>query len=275
MGACTDWQGWIITDEQAEQISNGDINARNRFYMDNLARLRCSALAFIRLHPAQSWGVDDMLSSVYVDMSVWTYSAGHAIKSGAIITGLVRLSFRWARFGGYSYMCECNSKLRCEPYRPDGVISLDAPVKGARVRYQDNEHTSLIDFIPAPDCFQTLESSTAVDCLGIVGEFLSPRERDFVGYILDGFAPSVACEHLNIKQWGALSKRIHNKLVKNYAVIVERLALAGVDMCAFARTAPADYEKALSSLKTTSAQRERARENMRRLRERRKLLQAG
>ncbi|MDE5728836.1 MAG: hypothetical protein K2I20_01510 [Clostridia bacterium] len=277
MGNVINWRGWNITAETANGISNGDITARNRFFNDNYDRIKKMAFNYVRKGGnGRNYGLAyDMVSTVYVDMDVWTHEYKNPVLHGGVLSVLVYKSFKWCAWGGYAYLLKNNRKVTGGgEYLPArSAISLDVPVRGKRIRHQDDNNNALLDFIPAPDYFETLGGVPSADCLAVVGGYLSPRERDFMGFLLDGFAPSVACEHLGIKQHGALSKRIHCKLVKNYAVILDRLALLGVDLPSFAKTAPADLAKALTALSSTPESRAKARKNARLRRERQRALQ--
>ena len=77
------WNGWKITNEQADLINNGNGEARNRFYLDNLDRITRMARSFVQKHGLDNSLIEDMTQSVYLDMTLWTYQNGTPIKTAS------------------------------------------------------------------------------------------------------------------------------------------------------------------------------------------------
>ena len=81
MGAI-DWRGWNITDEQAERIRRGDLDACNRFYLDNLKRIKKMAYGYASKHRGLYSWVDDMVQGVYTDLAVFQCAYNRPVMDG-------------------------------------------------------------------------------------------------------------------------------------------------------------------------------------------------
>lgn len=276
MSAKTNWNGWKITDELAERINNGDIDACNDFYFDNLLRLRKMACNYVTHNPRFSGMLEDMVQQVYVDMSVWNYACGYPIVGGGVLSRRVYMSFLYCARGGFAYVVRDNLKLKdIKSYSPVSVCSLDSSLSvGSGRRQDEGNKQTLADIVPAPvntDILNDFAPDLSEKICAIVRDYLSPQEFKFYSYLLEGYAPSVACERLGVKQWGAISKRGRAKLIKNYSAIVDSLLILGFDVPDFAFAVPDGFDDAVAFLSPrTPEQKARANENARKLRARRK-----
>ena len=290
------WQGWKITDEQAEAINNDSAEARNWFYVANLPRIRRMAYGAMQNHWLSGADVEDMVSTVYLDMALWTYRNKTPIKNGADISHFVFKSFGFAPYGGVAYLAFNNPKVLCSgEYRPK-VVSLDTPMGRKRRKQDEVNAMTLLDYVsdseeteePFPLDFVSddeegeeavslivedepcISTDYAEDCKRICGKYLSPREAEYFGYIVEGFPPFAALEHMGIKQCGSLWDRITAKLRVHYKAIITELLALGIKLPRFAFEVPEGYEKACKKFESTPEQRAKARENMRRSRAKKK-----
>ena len=254
----TNWNGWKITDEQAEGIRNGNAEARSRFYLENLDRIRAMAYAKARMDYKLRGMVEDLVQQVLVDMTLWTYANNTPIKNGNDITAFIRKTFDFTPYGGVAYLVVENTKILCNGDYRLYCVSLDAPTQRRKGRNNDADGSELSVFIAderAEKSFEEVESVDYLDdCKRIAGEYLAPREKDFFNLLLEGYAPSVAIERLNMKQWGAISKRLRAKLIVNYAEIVEKLSLCVGDIPRYATQPPDGYTKAVEFLAPPNAE---------------------
>ncbi|MGN0812782.1 MAG: hypothetical protein ACI4MQ_04640 [Candidatus Coproplasma sp.] len=95
-------KGWKISARQCELITLGDRNAVNKFFEDNLKRLKICAWAFLRsrrLFTNSNFAfveVDELINQVYVDMR-----RGFLVMDMQHISALAYRSFRFAGVGGF------------------------------------------------------------------------------------------------------------------------------------------------------------------------------
>ena len=275
-----DWRGWNITAETAENIRNGDINARNRFYFDNLERIRKMAYNYARKNARCKGLESDLINGVWVDLGYFKQDNGTPVKDGLTLSRFVYSSFRFAPFGGLLYCSENNPKLLSggglATYAPE-VLSLDKPFGVGDNRHQDEDNArTLGEIVPAPEMVLTADNSDELKAL--CSDLLSPRCREYFAYFIDGFAPSVIGSKmgLNGTAYGSLSNRMRKALQGNYKLVLDRLNAIGVDVEYYIRLNPADSSRGERKYKLTDEQRARGRESMRRQRERKRaLLLAG
>lgn len=99
-------KGWKISARQCELITLGDRAAVDKFFADNLARLKSCAVGFIcrsklLREPFYNFlEVDDLINQVYVDMR-----RGFLVMNVNYISALVSHSFRYAAVGGFGDEC--------------------------------------------------------------------------------------------------------------------------------------------------------------------------
>lgn len=94
--------GWEVSARQCELITLGDRSAVDKFFEDNLKRLKICACAF--LQSKQTYGesayafleIDDLINQVYVDMR-----QGFLVMDMQNISALLYFSFKFAGVGGF------------------------------------------------------------------------------------------------------------------------------------------------------------------------------
>lgn len=226
------WRNWKITDEQAEQIRNGEIEAVNRFYFDNLKRIRQMACNYSMRNPKCRGFVQDMLQTLYIDLTYFKTDTGIPVTDGITLSCFVYASFRISPFGGLLYCSEYNKKMlsggALRVY-DDDVLSLDKPFgnnnNGKRHQDDGNERT-LGDVVPSysPIC----DEDHTEDCKAIVWEFLSPRQKEYFALFIEGYGYTALCE--KIGNYGSTRDDCNKKLRNNKDIILKRLDELGINI---------------------------------------------
>lgn len=206
------WGYWKTTDEQAQAILNGDITARNKWYLDNENLLRKMACNWLQKNKAFGFfplvEVDDLVYQLYLDMPYLCWDNGKALSCY-----IKMRSFKWCEFGGFSFLRESGSKFL--DHRPE--MSLDETATAQHRTGESENELPLMDILAtAPDTAEVYEQTTAKDTTTAVTEisarYLSPREREFIGYLIEGYSPSKIADKMGLKQWGSLTARARSKL---------------------------------------------------------------
>ncbi|PWM73355.1 MAG: hypothetical protein DBX59_05165 [Bacillota bacterium] len=236
----TNWNGWKITDEQAQAIKNGDITARNAFYMDNLERIRKMAYTYARNHPRCNGLAEDMIQGLFVDLAYFKQSNGRPVINGKSLSGFVYSSFIYAPYGGLLYCSKNNAKLLCdlETYSVD-TFSLDKPFGVGDNRHQDEDNArTLAETIPAPDMLDTTDYTDKLKTL--VSDFLTPRQREYFDLFADGYTNSVIAEKLGYKTVAGNSDLVRKRLRSHSAEILSRLSALGINVDKYKGKTPYD-----------------------------------
>lgn len=268
----TNWNGWKITDEQAEEIRNGNAEARNRFYLENLDRIRAMAYNYARENPVARGYYEDLAQGVLVDLLTWKKQYNRPIKDGRDISYFVRRSFYFATRGGYLYVLEDCKKWLDDEYQhvARDIISLDAPLLVRHRSGESDDGSTLLNFIPAEDCFREIEEEDFTEeCKRIAGKYLSKQQKEFFEYWIEGYTPKNAVENMGVKQQSSLVRKMKINLIKNYAEIVAGLSCAGVNIPTYAQGIPEDFQTLTKP--STPEERKRTAERSRQWRKTHKL----
>ena len=240
-----DWRGWVITDEQAERIREGDISARNAFYFDNLERIRKMAWRYTEKHPRLHGWVDDMVSGVYVDLGFFKQENGKPVVDGCTLSCFVYCSFRFCPYGGLLYLSENDPKMLSggglAVYSAD-CVSFDSPVgsmHNAARHHDDASAQTLGDIVPAPDLFRNIDFTDLTDDLkAVVADCLSKRQAEYFGYFIEGYGNAEISRRMGYSGESNCAADMRNKLRKNYAVILPRLSALGIDITPYTGLTP-------------------------------------
>lgn len=249
----TNWQGWKITDKQAEEIRKGNTEARNRFYMDNYERIGKMARNYVyKRHMASAgleYDTDDCINGVYVDLPLFNF------KSGKTLSWSVRNSFYLSIFGGWQYVVENDSKLLNGEYRGERLFILDSPTK-ANARTGESSETSAlvldsIASVPSPE-EELIENDgiPAEKIVEIVKGYLSPRECEIFSLLLDGYSVYAIPELLGLKNITKQYARIKARLRINYEKIMDDLEDCGAVIPQYAKGQPEKYADSVKMLET-------------------------
>lgn len=198
------WGFWKITDEQAEAIRNGNVAARNRFYFDNLSKIRSIAWNYMHAHSTCYGLFYDLLNNLYVDLSVFEWCWNTPVKNGRDLTRFVKRSFSFCPFGGIAYLKENNPKLLCDTSHRVYFCelcppSLDAPVYEGNPHDNGRDTETLASYIPARvSPFDNLEKRIE-DIKQIVLPFLSARQAEYFALYIDGYRPAVIGDKMGVR----------------------------------------------------------------------------
>lgn len=69
-----DYKPYILTEKQVKEIKNGDQNAINKFYFDNIDILTRMAKKFIRKNNYYKLDYLDLLHQLYLDIPILNYT---------------------------------------------------------------------------------------------------------------------------------------------------------------------------------------------------------
>ncbi len=257
----------IYTPEQAEKIVAGDIEARNKFYFDNYELLHILATAYVMNRSSSMGGgcdffeIDDLMNQAYLDLPYLNYKT-----VGCFIFGLRNLSFRLSYFGGYSYMRE-NNCLRVQT----GYLQI--PTMSTDVMNGESECLPVLDLFcscsPFDEFFDHADNFDYAPALrSILARYLKPLQVEFVLLVCEGYSQAEACRKIGARSmsFSALSKRLR----AHYAEIVDKLLAFGCSSAeAYFGVVPSD-KPAKRVYKLSEEERAKARENIRKLRARKR-----
>ena len=256
----SDWRCWKITDEQAEQIRAKNVEAIDRFYFDNLHILRKMACKYAYKHPRSCDSVDDLLNTLYLDLFVFWRANGTPVYDGLGLTLFVYYSFRNAYYGGLAYLVENNPKFLCSTAYRGNLISLDKPLISHRSKNEGEEGRHLGDIVPCYDKHDDGETEMCEACKRLCADLLTKRQREYIGYFLDGYGTSATAKKMGYKNdsCGSVSDGAIKALKKNSSIILQRLEDLGVNVDSFKGLDP--LAKKERSYKLSAEKRARASE---------------
>lgn len=199
-----DWRGWKITAEQAKAITNGDDNARNAFYFDNLDRIRKMARGYIYRRKFTPNGgeftFDDCVNGLYLDIPLFDF------QDGVSVSRSVYRSFSYSIYGGWLYVSENNRKLFDRVYQGERLYILDQPAQyKSRSGDSTDDGAPLIDKItsaPSPENEVINGNGLTVETLETVaGKYLSKQENALFVDLLNGYEKHHICDRLALKTY--------------------------------------------------------------------------
>ena len=248
----TYWGYWQITDEQAAAIVKGDRNARDKFYMDNLKLIRGMAVNFCAKR--NSWckyryiaelSADDLVQQVYLDIPYLSFDNGRRLSYY-----MVARSFRYAYYGGFSYLREQGQNFR----PPTLLFLLDHLTKN-----DEDDGKPMLDFLASsPSAAEEYDALRRIDYTPeiktMLARFLSPKECVFMSYFIEGYDYTTILEKMNIKQGGALRVSAIDKLKVRFQEVLKILAAAGCIVSGYPDI-PAGLEQAAARFTKTPEQR--------------------
>lgn len=235
------WRGWKITAKQVTAIKNGDIEARNRFYIDNLSRIQSMARNYVRKRHMASVGreydVDDCVNCVYLDLPLFNFENGKTLSHSLIN------SFCMSIYGGLWYVTENDSKLFNGEYRGERLYILDRPLNVKARTGETSETGALyIDSVastPSPESdligAEIVSSEKVVE---ITSKYLSPKENEIFSLLLDGYSVYAIPELLGLKNVTKQYARIKARLCTNYEPILKAIEKLGAELPQYAQERP-------------------------------------
>lgn len=269
----TDWQ---YTQEQVKAIKNGDIGARNAFYMDNFARIQIMARAFVSYGHArglrQVCTAEELLQQVYLDLPLLNYDSPQTITFS-----LKRRSFFLCKYGGWSYFVE-NKRAACDYPRYMGgeCMSIDESVD------EDGNSRPLLDLlISLPSAAEEYEKHEkekqdySAVLRAVFDKYLCKRQADFLALWCEGYSDTEAARKIGTTIHCVHKKKALDRLRVNYTDIVDMLCAAGCESAyGYITLTPALLAQSQQALTSTAEQRARNREYMRLCRERKRAQRA-
>ncbi len=255
------------TDEQLQAIYDGDIDARNTFYFDNLAIIKNMAYCAIQKERYPTVTVDDLVQGAYVDMDYFCCGVNRPVTNANEIAYFLRWSFHLEPYGGLAYCRKNNPKLTCvrsydTTYTDNNLLRLDAITAD-----RDNESTSDRNmYIADPRDYFSDEIDYTAEYVKVFGQYLTPKQRDTFALIVDGYTDTQIAKQLGITQAAASTRkaRIRIAFSKHYADIVKILADYDISVENIVYRTPKRFYK------TTEKERQRMAEYYRRKQERKR-----
>ena len=252
---------WKYTQEQARAIKNGDINARNAFYMDNYARIEIMARAYVArgraIKASRFCSFEDLIHQVYLDLPLFNFDTPQNITFS-----LKCSSFYLCGFGGWSYFVENGRNPHdYERFRGD-CISIES---------KDESDRPLVDvFVSSPSTYEEYEkrerekTDYSAILRTIFEKYVSKRQTDFLALWCDGYSDTEAANKIGTTIYNVHKKKAFDRLRVNYADIVDTLCASGCDTAYdYILLSPALLEQSQRALTATPEQKAKAAAHMR------------
>lgn len=275
-----------FTPEQLKAIYDGDIDARNAFFFDNLDIItRMAQCAYDREKHA-TVTVEDLIQGAYVDMDYFRRGVNNPVVDEVGIRGFLRWSFHLAPYGGLAHCREYNPKItsKCAFFDPqycdNNFVRLDALMrenseKRGTVAFEEYLYTddgdddfAELGVIDGDDNEQS-EDYTA-EYVEVFGEYLTPKMRDVFALTMDGYDVTHIAEKLGLKLGATTTRqvRIREAFGKHLDEVVKDLAERGINADGIVDRQPKRFYK--MSEEQRAYHRENARKNRARRRAERK-----
>ena len=251
----TDWHNWKITDEQAEAIRNGDAEARNKFYFDNLDKIRVMAYRHCYYRPHCRGYFVDMVNGVYADLAIFNSAVGQPVTNVWRLRKFIYASFNACPHGGLVYLYEHNRKLLSGNkayFAPSNILSLDTPLN-FKAHNRDGGHKMTIEeIVPTPE----LPDESDYDIIRQVAcRYLSPRSADYLGYFIEGYKDTEIKALTGDKRTNL--SIVRKELIPHCKAILADLSAFGLNMEYFYKIDP--NKKTEKRYKYTPEEREKRR----------------
>ena len=260
-----------FTTEQLRQIYEGDIDARNTFYFDNLdiiTRMAYSAMQRER-HPVVT--VDDLIQGVYADMDYFCEGVDKPVTDEHGIIFFLRWSFHLAPYGGLAYCREHNPKITAKitysgvsffdtTYTDKDCLQLDCTIDG------DEGGKTYGEIIPDTRAELTEHEDYTDEFIKVFGEYLTPKMREVFALAMYGYDGTRISEMLGLNRATTYTRmnRLCDAFAKHLDDVVKTLAYYGIYAEGIAERAPKRFYK------TSEKQRARQAKCRRLKRERRR-----
>lgn len=217
MNEKTDWGWWEITDEEAERINGGDIEAYNKFFVRNYARIY--GLAYNELAKnmpiySSSKEVADIVNAFYIDLR------NTGVKNGRLITHTLHLSALAIDRSTYIIARKLSSENLNYSFRGGHDVQ-PLEYKVDRNSQDEEKDFYIIDRYQTAQTpseeLETEEKGKAVVTLAnALKPFLTDKGRLFVGYYLNGISPRNAERFQNTIGGSGAYRQIEKSLAINY-----------------------------------------------------------
>ena len=235
----------IPDDETIAQIRAGNIEVRNRYFMENYAFLRAACCHCILRKQGKftQSDVDELLNECYMNLPEMEIE-----RQDYLFTSIYR-QLLYLGFGGKR--AYYRDRLQEFP------VSLDLPAY-AHSRSGEGEDTgkTLGDFIPAPDFMELFGRNSAEErvysILDVLERFLTPREFEIMRYRLcTGLSAQEIGDEVGRTKGAVLSQMCtaHKNMVLHYNEILISLCRRGFRHCIYylkRGIVPPDFEEVLN-----------------------------
>lgn len=232
----------VPNEETISKIRAGDIEVRNRYFMENYTFFRsaCRSCILRKLGHFSDSDIDELLSECYLHLPEMDLQ-----RRDFLITSIYD-QLLFARFGGKrAYYRDRLQKL------PD---SLDSPVYAhSRSGEAEDKGETLGDFLPAPDFMELYGRNSAEErvysLLNVLKEFLTPREFEVMQFRLcTGLSAQEIGKEIGRTKGAVLSQMCtaHKNMVLHYHEILLRLSSLGFTHCIYylkQGVIPSDFEE--------------------------------
>lgn len=267
---------WQYTQEQAKAIKNGDIEARNAFYMENLNRIQIMARAYVSCGRAkglrQVCTAEELTQQVYLDLPLFNYDSPQTISFS-----LKRRSFFLCKYGGWSYFVE-NGRSATDYPRYMGGESMSIEERAN----EDGNSRPLLDLLislpSAAEEYEKREKETqdySATLQAVFEKYLAKRQADFLVLWCEGYSDTDAASKIGTKIQNVHKKKAFDRLRVNYADIVDTLCAAGCESAyGYITLTPALLEQSRQALTATPEQKAKAAARMREKRAKQKAQRA-
>ncbi len=233
------------TDEQLQAIYDGDIDARNTFYFDNLDIITRMAQTAIEREKHPSVTVEDLIQGAYVDMDYFCQGPNKRVQNNLDIATFMRWSFHLAPYGGLAYCRENNPKITCRygsifgtDYTDANFLRLDALMRENSEKSGSCAFEEYVNTDVAADCAErgvidgdeyTADSND--EYVEIFGRYLTPKMRDVFALMVDGYTDTQIAEKLGLRLGATSTRKRHIREVfgKHSADVVKALADYGIN----------------------------------------------
>lgn len=248
-----------FTQEQLKAIYDGDMDARNAFFFDNLDIIKRMAYFAIYRERYHTVTVDDLVNGVYVDMDYFCSGINTPVRDYGSLIAFLHWSFHLAPYGGLAY-CRVNNTKITTNYKNNYssvytgnnyFLSLDATIGDSKNARTFGER---IGDPSAEQAFEGVRDNTD-EYAKVFGEFLTPKLRDVFVLMLDGYDLTHIADKLGVTLGAAIVRkmRIRQAFEKHSAEVFARLAEYGIDGASVAEQEPK------RNYKTSAKERERCR----------------
>jgi hypothetical protein len=249
---------WVYTPEQAALIKAGDMDARNRFYEDNLEFIKALAYRYAekkRFMGVVGYEVDNMVQQVYLDLPLFNFDAPQFLT-----VSIKKKSFYYSVYGGYSQLVGYGSHIvQQSAYKQNALLLVDqtAPVGGS----------PLLDFIRVAPCAEeTFFDDGREECgerlKAALSEFLPPRCLKAFSFYLDGYGQAECARKLGVCEGTIMQlwRYAKLKLGRRCGEVLGVLERLGYSVEAWANVKPFDVKPSRRFADFTPAQREHNRQ---------------
>ncbi len=240
-----DWGWWEITDEEAERINGGDLEAYNNFFVRNYARIYGLALKQLKkLYPiyASEKDVTDIVNAFYIDL----FQSG--VKSGVNMVHILHLSALSVDRSSYMIARKTSNDILNLSF--SGKFGFQPMEYELNSNHDEDDKTFYVidrfETAASPqDEMEAEEKGASVVILAnALKPFLTEKGRQFVAYYLNGISPRNAERFLNTKGGSGAYRQIEKSLAVNYKEVLQEFVALGYEIPVYLKEQTPDKYRA-------------------------------